>query len=734
MLSALHVLSLGIASALIGVWSQGLLVSLGLRLGFDSRLWISLLLACIYAAAQLSFHAALSLLKPTRARSFYVCDILSQCAAIALVPSLLGLTLPLPHASLQRIEPLIHGGCFAAVHAFFKLMTFFAAVQGPRSSRMMMFPWAGAACLALGGAYFAGLHYLRSVTESRPVLFLESAPVVADNIHALAQQLPERARLVMPVPPGPGAWITAPWARPEGNASLADAVTVMIDAYESAIEAPEDLARMQPLGGISLPLAFSARGWTEQHIDRASLPENAKTLVVSWTTETPGNLLRRIGLNPSKDAEKTLWFGQPFAHSPGERRQAPPMVVIAVEGLGAENMELYGYARRTTPALKERASSLIRFEEAYTPTPEASGALMSLLTGLNPLAHGYYESYAGPLPENVRTLTESLREQGYYAAAFTEGAGLDGSDLVMGSEFARGFAMFSDHLPLERTPPRTSDQIAPTAPTPAGAHVTLQRAADWIEAHGAMRYFVFLRLRELRSITPSPRYGDAFVGRGRKPAPMDVYDDAVTYLDRHLGAFLDRMKELPSDNQPVLVVASPHGYDFTEAGRGAWRRGGAARRSLHESCIRVPLLMQAPGMNGRSVNAPVSLLDVAPTLAAMAGIVLPHAEGRNLLRDTGARDIVSLLGDPVALSVRSGRWRFTWASGLTPFYLERVGEEAVLDFLDIARYRNDLSPQDNIRREPELVQAFKRDLTRFLEAHKTADADAVPAPETTGSR
>jgi len=127
------------------------------------------------------------------------------------------------------------------------------------------------------------------------------------------------------------------------------------------------------------------------------------------------------------------------------------------------------------------------------------------------------------------------------------------------------------------------------------------------------------------------------------------------------------------------------------------------------------MLIRIPGCDGRTSRTPASLLDVAATLAALTGMPLPYrTEGQNVLQDSRAREIVSIMGDPIAQSMRSGKWRFTWQTGLSSKSLERVEEASVLEFVDIARYRDNEILQDNVWREPQLVDAFKSQLSTVL--------------------
>ncbi len=715
MMTALYILSLGLASGVTALWGRRMLADLGLVHGFEPSLWTCACIAALYVASQCAFRGVLMLLKPTRAHSFSNTEFFSQIVALLLLPSLLGITIPIPYATLQRVEPLFHLGAFIGMHGFFKLMAFFAAVQGMRASRFRALPWlayTGAAILLLT---FSGMQYLDAVHEEYPVIVGERTPFVAGNMYAVAAHAPRTARVLLDVPQGAGdyySFFVTP--HPDEN-RFPDEIYVRIAPYDQSTATIASKAITQSVQALQ-------NEWTEFRIDPGFFPDDSKRIAFSWSVEAPDSLKQRFGIQAENGGDEVLLVSGPWRHT--RTSETPPrgIVLVVVEGLGAENMSIYGYARNTTPQLAERADSLLRFEEVYTPTPEATGACMSLLTGLNPLAHGYYESHAGPLPEHVWSFAEIARTSGYLTVAFTEGRGLDKTDLTHDSEFSRGFILFDDHFPIEMRATRAGSNTEPALPSPAGARVTLLKAATWIHEHANTQYFALIRLRELRTPQYWQRYGEGFVGRGRTPTPLDVYDTAVAYMDRQLSAFLDEMENMPDGPSPVVMITSTHGFDFSEPGRGAWRRGGPARRSLNESSLRIPLLLRAPGHNSANLSAPASLMDVLPTLAYLAGTPVPKPiSGVNILRNNSIRPCISLMGDPVALSMRSGRWRFTWQSGQSPYTFERLENPVILEFVDVARYRSDLAPQDNIRREPLLVEAFQNQLLTFFNAYKTTE-------------
>ena len=717
MATAIYFMSLGAASGLVGLWCRRLLATLGLIHGFEASLWAAAFIAVAFVTTQTLFRAFIMLLKPVRARSFTLSEIASETVALLLVPSLLGFSFPLPYATLQQVEPFFHFGVFAAIHCFFKLMAFYAAVQGHPASRLRFFPWLAVSGLCCITAYGIVEQYLEQINAEQSMTIATPESVVSDDTHFLGFTAPENTRMTVPFQEEQGAHLSFFWAPVETTEEFPETVFITYDAYDVPVTTESD-PLPAPASSTTRTLHLEDKGWQEDNVARSLFPERLHTLAVSWSTTEKDSIKRRFGLDPPVESGLHMLMSGPWQHTT-QQRQRPGIVVVLVEALGAENMNCFGYHRDTVPFLTERLPGMMIYEEAYTPTPNTTGACMSLFTGLNPLAHRYYDTGKGPLPEQLTPLPELLRKNGYLTAAFTEGRGPDGNDLHYGSGFERGFISFNDRFPTELRTARNKDAVVPARPTPKGAWVTLQKASNWIDAHAEDQYMVFIRLRDLRSPTALPYYGNGFIGHGRSPDPVDIYDTAITYVDKQLSAFIDRIHELPSEQQPTLVITSSHGFDFTEPGRGAWRRGGPPRRTLHESALRIPLLLDIPNRYGNTQKNLVSLEDVAVTIAALAGTSFSHTvEGVDILKNSPSPECISLAGNPVALSIRTGHWRFTWQSGLAPFTLEERANAQVMEFLDIDRYRNDLAPVDNMRREPRLAQSLKQKLQLFLSTHK----------------
>ncbi|HRZ81641.1 MAG TPA: sulfatase-like hydrolase/transferase [Candidatus Hydrogenedentes bacterium] len=729
MLVPLHMVTVLLAGGLTGLWARRMLASLGWLSGFESGVLLVAAVCAAWAAGQFAYMAAVRLLKPTRSPVPLLCDMAAQCCALALVPWLLGVSLPMLPPVLLKVEPLLFLGVFLGAHALLKLVVFFAALDARPAGRLGGLGWLACAALALAGA--AGFQRAFALTAADP-----GAAQAADAAWTRVGGTWAEAR---EVPEGVGARVFGDYAGEgdlvlyaalpdddgaEGEGATAHMTVRVERGAAAAAEAADAGADITPVHTHEVPLEPGK--WTELRLPADALPASAGAVVVAWTGRPAAEWMRQLGVHPPSNTGRKLLVAGPWRVARGA--DTPSVVLLAVEGLAAENTSLHGYHRDTTPNLKKWAETASVFEQAYTPAPEAAAAAMSLATGLHPLRHGTVAGRTAPPPAGIRTLAEHLRARGYHTAAFTEGRGADGDDLTVESAFSRGFMRFNDVFPMEPGAPEPGGNAPPT-PRPAGACVTLDRAAEWVEERAGDPYLLCVRLRELRNPVRLARYGEGFLGKGRTPAPVDIYDTALLDVDRQVGAFLARVEAAAQGRPLLVVVTSLYGLDFTEPDRGSWRRGAAGRPSLRESSLHVPLLMRIPGEAGRTRKTPASLADVLPTVLARAGATPPAGlDGADLQRQGDFRDLISVQGNPLGLSVRSGRWRFTWQSGMDPFTLAPAGEESVVEFMDVYQFRAQKAGADARAREPELAGEFRRQLEAFLRAHHAAQTVQPPEP------
>jgi choline-sulfatase len=141
-----------------------------------------------------------------------------------------------------------------------------------------------------------------------------------------------------------------------------------------------------------------------------------------------------------------------------------------------------------------------------------------------------------------------------------------------------------------------------------------------------------------------------------------AYFANISYLDDKIGDLLQVLDE--TRQEAVVVFVSDHGDMLGE--RGLW-----FKMNFYEGSARVPLMIALPGQAGGTVDAPVSTIDLCPTLCDLAGVsmaeVMPWTAGESLalLMRGGARKSPVMMEYAAEASysplvcLREGRWKYT---------------------------------------------------------------------------
>ena len=151
-----------------------------------------------------------------------------------------------------------------------------------------------------------------------------------------------------------------------------------------------------------------------------------------------------------------------------------------------------------------------------------------------------------------------------------------------------------------------------------------------------------------------------------------VYFAMISEVDRMVGKVLDCLEELGLDESTYVLFASDHGEHAME-------HQLVLKHSFYESAVRVPLIAAGPGLRRKAtVEDPVSLVDIYPTLMDMAGIPYPpRLDGYSLMpllkdgKDDNRPDWVfsEYHGEVSATSgfmIRKGPWKYIAYAGLPP--------------------------------------------------------------------
>jgi arylsulfatase A-like enzyme len=113
----------------------------------------------------------------------------------------------------------------------------------------------------------------------------------------------------------------------------------------------------------------------------------------------------------------------------------------------------------------------------------------------------------------------------------------------------------------------------------------------------------------------------------------DLYDGEMKFTDLHVGKLLDFAKGQDWGKRTAIVVTSDHGEAFGE--HKMYRHGF----EVWDVLVHVPLMIQAPGITPRRIDALRSSIDLAPTILELTGAPAePSLAGRSLVPELyGAR-------------------------------------------------------------------------------------------------
>lgn len=161
------------------------------------------------------------------------------------------------------------------------------------------------------------------------------------------------------------------------------------------------------------------------------------------------------------------------------------------------------------------------------------------------------------------------------------------------------------------------------------------------------------------------------------PRIFNRYINASHHLDSQIGRVLDHLEQSGGLDDTILVITGDHGEEFMEHGR--WGHNS----EFHNEQIHTPMVLWAPGYQGKVINKPTSHLDLAPTLLPMLGVTNPaadyalghdmHNPGTNRYRLSASWDALAYIGPRYKVAMPMG------AGGLMEMEVSRVDDGPVPD-------------------------------------------------------
>jgi choline-sulfatase len=369
------------------------------------------------------------------------------------------------------------------------------------------------------------------------------------------------------------------------------------------------------------------------------------------------------------------------------------------------------------PNLKALAARSARFVNNYTSSPLCAPARASFMAGQLPSRTRVYDN-AAEYVSSIPTYAHHLRRAGYYTA-------LSGKMHFVGPDQLHGFEerLTTDIYPADfgwtpdyRKPGERIDWWYHNMGSVTGAGVA--EITNQMEYDDEVAFFANQKLYQLARDNDDPdrrpwcltvsftHPHDPYVARRRF---WDLYEDCarlmpevgmlehhdphslrilkscdydsftitdedvrrsrrayfanISYLDEKIGELIDTLRRTRMLDDTLILFCSDHGDMLGE--RGLW-----FKMNFFEGSARVPLMIAGPGVQAGAHLAPVSNLDITPTICDLAGISIdeigPWTDGESLVPVlNGATRTAPVLMEYAAeasyaplVAIREGKWKY----------------------------------------------------------------------------
>jgi len=369
--------------------------------------------------------------------------------------------------------------------------------------------------------------------------------------------------------------------------------------------------------------------------------------------------------------------------------------------------------RRATPHLDGLARRGVMFRNAYCNNPICCPSRSSMWSGLYTHHCEGWNNHKG-LSETDPTFQTRLDQGGYVTQTYGKKDYLSGAHSIRArvSAWTRSANIARPQYRME--PPQIVDTDDPRLQKQDWSDV--DRAVRWLQDVGASAKRPFMLYLGIRGphppFTTSPRYLEIIDEAGVTIPPADEQDHPVMRYQRAvknwMHGFSDEMvrkvrriyyamcAEVDAMVGQVLAALERAGLtDSTyvifssDHGENAMEHRQFYKMNLYESSAHVPLVIAGPGVQeGAEVTAPVSLVDIYPTLMEMAGLdgppgldgysLMPELTGRPSARpDWVLSEYHDTSCNTGSFMLRRGQWKYINFVGYGPqlFNLEDDPDE-----------------------------------------------------------
>lgn len=360
--------------------------------------------------------------------------------------------------------------------------------------------------------------------------------------------------------------------------------------------------------------------------------------------EVPGNRVdedcdgRDLAL-PSRDTDQPDWNARLAAWRDSDavedalaRTRAMNVLIVAVDTLRADALTPER-AAADAPHLSALLAEAVSFQHAFATGAGTDLSVSSTITGR-----------IDPFVTIETTLAEAMQASGR----------------ATGAVFPTEVLRYAGEVLLTRGMNQIARYVNDRGQRDVGMYTTsaqtTTRALDVLDAlRGKRRPFFlwahYFDVHEHAQVQVTDQALASYAQRYQLDSPTGKYRALVALTDQEIGRLFQGLRERGVWDQTIVLLFSDHGESLGEDPRLPENHG----RFVYNALTHVPLAIRIPGVAPRRVDTPVSVVDVMPTLLALAGVAPPAVLDGTSLLPLFLGDAPGLPPRPIAIN-ESEQW------------------------------------------------------------------------------
>jgi arylsulfatase A-like enzyme len=308
-------------------------------------------------------------------------------------------------------------------------------------------------------------------------------------------------------------------------------------------------------------------------------------------------------------------------HLKAKKIYRPNILLITVDALRADHLSCYGYERNTSPNIDRLAKEGTVFLNCFSTGPGTVYSFAGLLTGRYLAIGKGYVFLDNILDMKFCTLSEYLKQNGYYTAAFV----LNGN-LMIGKGFEQGFDYYRDHWDRNN-----AEEMTEAVLNFLNNYRNKEPFFVWVHYIGVHAPYAF-REESFKTFEKDKLYREKdrllslcpdietspYTSAGHIPRAafhenrfnlnyyVACYDGNILYADLYLGKLLENTK-----GNTMIILTADHGESL-----GEHDYYFSHEENIYDEPLHIPLIIKDNRFfkGGQRISTIASSVDIVPTI------------------------------------------------------------------------------------------------------------------------